>query len=104
MTDLEAVAFEQPPEARVLAGLAGDETRGVAVAGLAQQPAYIQFWQLRHTLPVEDTDGEFVRIAVASQTMGGTFSDGKGEPSQVSSVSHGCPPARFRNVQVGVRG
>lgn len=26
---------------------------------------------------------------------------GKGEPGQVASVSHGCAPARFRDVQVG---
>ena len=26
--------------------------------------------------------------------------DGKGEPSQASSVSHGCPPARFRGVNI----
>jgi TldD protein len=32
--------------------------------------------------------------------MGGSFTDGKGEPSQVSSVSHGCVPARFRNVAI----
>jgi len=27
--------------------------------------------------------------------LGGSFSDGKGEPSQSNAVSHGCPPARF---------
>jgi TldD protein len=32
--------------------------------------------------------------------MGGSFSDGKGEPSQLSSVSHGCVPARFRDVRI----
>jgi TldD protein len=36
----------------------------------------------------------------ASYWMGGSFTDGKGEPSQVSSVSHGCVPARFRNVTI----
>ena len=30
----------------------------------------------------------------------GSFSDGKGEPGQSNSVSHGCPPARFRGVNV----
>jgi TldD protein len=35
-----------------------------------------------------------------SYWMGGSFSDGKGEPSQLSSVSHGCVPARFRNVTI----
>ena len=36
----------------------------------------------------------------SSYWLGGTFSDGKGEPSQSSSVSHGCVPARFRNVTI----
>jgi TldD protein len=36
----------------------------------------------------------------ASYWMGGSFSDGKGEPSQLSSVSHGCVPARFKNVTI----
>jgi TldD protein len=36
----------------------------------------------------------------SSYWMGGSFNDGKGEPSQVSSVSHGCPPCRFRNVTI----
>jgi len=31
----------------------------------------------------------------ASYRLGGTISDGKGEPSQSNAVSHGCPPARF---------
>jgi TldD protein len=32
--------------------------------------------------------------------LGGSFSDGKGEPSQSNGVSHGCVPARFRSVDV----
>lgn len=28
--------------------------------------------------------------------LGGSFGDGKGEPGQSNSVSHGCPPARFK--------
>ena len=36
----------------------------------------------------------------SSYWIGGTFTDGKGEPSQASSVSHGCVPARFRNVTI----
>jgi TldD protein len=30
----------------------------------------------------------------------GTSADGKGEPGQTNAVSHGCPPARFRQVTV----
>jgi TldD protein len=32
--------------------------------------------------------------------LGGAFNDGKGQPSQSNAVSHGCVPARFRNVAV----
>ncbi len=34
--------------------------------------------------------------------MWGTPNCGKGEPGQVAHVGHGCAPARFRNVRVGV--
>ncbi|MCB1025067.1 MAG: TldD/PmbA family protein, partial [Acidobacteria bacterium] len=30
----------------------------------------------------------------------GTFNDGKGQPGQSSAVSHGCPIARFRDINV----
>ncbi len=30
----------------------------------------------------------------------GSFNDGKGEPEQINAVSHGCSPARFRQVNV----
>ena len=30
----------------------------------------------------------------------GSFFDGKGEPQQINAVSHGCSPARFRQVNV----
>lgn len=32
--------------------------------------------------------------------LGGSFYDGKGEPGQSNGVSHGCSPARFRNIDV----
>jgi TldD protein len=32
--------------------------------------------------------------------MGASFGDGKGEPVQSNGVSHGCPPARFRGVNI----
>ena len=32
--------------------------------------------------------------------VGGSFSDGKGEPGQSNAVSHGCAPARFRRVRI----
>ncbi|HZF68970.1 MAG TPA: TldD/PmbA family protein [Gemmatirosa sp.] len=36
----------------------------------------------------------------SSYMLGGTFNDGKGQPGQANAVSHGCPPTRFRNVNV----
>ena len=36
----------------------------------------------------------------ASYEIGGSFFDGKGQPSQVNAVSHGSPPARFRGINV----
>lgn len=36
----------------------------------------------------------------ASYKLGGSFFDGKGQPGQVNGVSHGCVPARFRNVNI----
>ncbi|MDQ3243139.1 MAG: TldD/PmbA family protein [Gemmatimonadota bacterium] len=35
-----------------------------------------------------------------SYELGGSFFDGKGQPSQINAVSHGSPPARFRNINV----
>ena len=35
-----------------------------------------------------------------SYEMHGSFFDGKGQPGQINAVSHGCPPARFRDVNV----
>jgi TldD protein len=32
--------------------------------------------------------------------IGGSFFDGKGQPAQVSAVSHGCPSTRFNNINV----
>jgi TldD protein len=32
--------------------------------------------------------------------LGGTITDAKGEPGQMNAVSHGCPPARFRGINV----
>jgi TldD protein len=32
--------------------------------------------------------------------LGGSFFDGKGQPGQVSAVSHGCATSRFNGVNV----
>lgn len=35
-----------------------------------------------------------------SYVLGGAFGDGKGQPAQSNSVSHGCPIARFQKVNI----
>ena len=35
-----------------------------------------------------------------SWELHGSLDDGKGEPPQSNAVSHGCPPARFRDVNI----
>jgi TldD protein len=36
----------------------------------------------------------------ATYDLCGAFSDGKGQPAQSNSVSHGCPVARFTKVNI----
>ena len=36
----------------------------------------------------------------SSYALGGSFFDGKGQPGQINAVSHGCVPARFRQINV----
>ena len=40
------------------------------------------------------------RCGKSDYRLGGTFSDGKGQPSQSSAVSHGSPTTRFNGVNV----
>ena len=51
---------------------------------VAYQANTVEFWSSCDMLGGEGT-----------YRLGGSFSDGKGEPSQSNAVSHGCPPARF---------
>ncbi|NVB41305.1 TldD/PmbA family protein [Pseudenhygromyxa sp. WMMC2535] len=52
---------------------------------VAYQANTLEFWRSCDMLGGE-----------GSYRLGGSFSDGKGEPGQSNAVSHGCPPARFR--------
>jgi TldD protein len=48
--------------------------------------------------------GSLDRVAGPEEwTMYGLTNCGKGQPGQLAHVSHGASPARFRNVQVGVK-
>ena len=72
-----------------------------------------QFWEIKHgkrARMVKDVAYQANTIefwnscdeigGTSSWWMGGSLFDGKGEPEQINAVSHGCPPARFRRVNI----
>ncbi len=69
------------------------EIRGGKVVGMLKDVAYQMrtpdFWASLDMLGGKK-----------SYELGGTFNDGKGQPGQANAVSHGCPPSRFRNINV----
>ncbi len=62
---------------------------GQMIADVAYQSRTPDFWQA-----CDGLGGE------ATWENVGLNNDGKGQPSQVNAMSHGCPPARFRQVNV----
>ena len=60
-----------------------------AVRRFAYQSNSIEFWNACDMLGGQ-----------ASWEMGGSLNDGKGQPEQSNPVSHGCVPARFRQINV----
>jgi TldD protein len=74
-------------------GQAFHEVRGGKIVGMLRDVAYQSntsyFWNAMDMIGGK-----------SSYWMGGSFNDGKGEPGQSNAVSHGCPPARFRQVNV----
>ena len=74
-------------------GQAFYEVRGGKIVGMLRDVAYQSntsyFWN-----NMDMIGGR------SSYWLGGAFNDGKGEPGQSNSVSHGCPPARFKQVNV----
>ncbi len=69
------------------------EIRGGKVVGMLKDVAYQantpQFWNSMDMIGGRST-----------YWLGGSFGDGKGEPGQSNSVSHGCVPARFKQVNI----
>jgi TldD protein len=69
------------------------EIRGGKIVGMLKDVAYQlrtpEFWNSMDMIGGRN-----------SYMLGGAFNDGKGQPSQSNAVSHGCVPARFRNVNV----
>jgi TldD protein len=69
------------------------EIKGGKITGMLKDVAYqmktTEFWN-----SMDMIGGK------SSYMMGASFFDGKGQPGQVGAVSHGCVPARFRNINV----
>ena len=69
------------------------EVRSGKVVGQLRDVAYVmrtpEFWNA-----IDLIGGK------SSYELGGTFNDGKGQPGQSNAVSHGCPPCRFKNINV----
>jgi TldD protein len=69
------------------------EIRGGKVVGMLKDVAYQlrtpEFWNSMDMIGGKQ-----------SYVLCGAFNDGKGQPSQSNAVSHGCVPARFRQVNV----
>ena len=69
------------------------EIKGGKIVGMLKDVAYQantpQFWNSMDMIGGKST-----------YWLGGSFGDGKGEPGQSNSVSHGCVPARFKQVNI----
>jgi TldD protein len=69
------------------------EIRGGKIVGMLKDVAYQMrtpdFWNAMDMIGGKK-----------SYELGGSFFDGKGQPGQVNGVSHGSPPARFKNINV----
>jgi TldD protein len=66
----------------------GGQLKGQA-KDVAYQARTTDFWGSMDAIGGEST-----------YVLGGAFNCGKGQPGQIAPVSHGCPVARFRNVNV----
>ncbi len=69
------------------------EIRGGKIVGMLKDVAYQMrtpdFWNAMDMIGGK-----------SSYRVGGSFFDGKGQPGQVNAVSHGSPPARFKQINV----
>lgn len=112
------VSLQPGPEGYTTEDLISATEDGVLVSGrgswsIDQQRYNFQFsgqffWEIkkgRLTRPLRDVAYQANTVefwsscdmlgGAGTYRLGGSFSDGKGEPSQSNAVSHGCPPARF---------
>ena len=74
-------------------GQAFYEIRGGKLTGMLKDVAY------QSNTPVFWNSMDMIG-GPKSYYLGGAFNDGKGQPGQINSVSHGAVPARFRGVNI----
>ncbi len=69
------------------------EIRGGKIAGMLKDVAYQmrtpEFWNAMDMIGGK-----------SGYWLWGAFGDGKGQPAQANSISHGCPPTRHRQINV----
>ena len=117
------VSLTPGQEKLAVADMIKDVEKGIYIIGRGSYSIDQQRYNMQYggQLFYEITDGEIVGMLedVTYQTtttefwnscaaicdesdyrLGGTFFDGKGEPPQVSAVSHGCSTARFNGMNV----
>jgi TldD protein len=117
------ISLEPAPKNVTLDDLVSEVDRGILIFGngsfsIDQQRYNFQFggqtfWEIKNG----KVTGMLRDVAYQSRTLdfwkacdglggantyqlGGAFNDGKGEPGQANAVSHGCPVARFRQINV----
>ena len=83
-----SAALQLPVRRRVIREITNGKL-GAMVRDAVYQSSTPEFWA--------SCDGIGGR---STYRLWGTSADGKGEPGQTNAVSHGCPPARFRQVTV----
>jgi len=66
-----------------------DGKRGAILRDVAYQSRTTDFWNACDAIGGKKT-----------YELNGAVNDGKGEPGQANAVSHGCPLARFRQINV----
>jgi TldD protein len=86
-------SIDQQGYSFLFGGQTAYEVRDGRVGGMLRGAAYqgntLEFWNSMDMLG-----------GPRSYFIGGTMGDTKGQPAQRNAASHGCPPARFRNLSV----
>ncbi|MCW2543795.1 MAG: peptidase modulator of gyrase [Frankiales bacterium] len=104
------VSLQPDPNGPSLEALIGGVERGIYVVGDTSWSIDMQRYNFQFTGQLRDvayqtTTTEFwgsMEVVGGPETyvLGGAFNCGKAQPSQTAAVSHGCPAALFRGVNI----